>query len=225
MPRETVTIAVSELYPYESAAMLFAVLAYPKEKADRDRFADAVCNVMLRQFATDPSWADTRPATNPRHLMVAAEIADVRYKHGMKVLNEERFIAAKMAAPKWAGVVQQVTGITHPGLKVVGPTSREMLVEVSSDLDERRGVSTEGYNKANIVSRVWNTSKPVIHLCLSMHRVTHEIAPDQRTFNPWDFFFDREMTRAVITKAAPVFELAEQVFGFDPDEMVEVLAV
>jgi hypothetical protein len=220
MPRETVTIAVSELYPYESAAMLFAVLAYPEDKSDRGRFADALCNSLLRHFATDPAWADELQNTRPRHWMVDAETADMRCKHGMKIINEERLIAAKMASQTWAAA------IPRPDLeKPARPTSRAMLTAVSIDLDERRGTVTDGYNKGNLVDRHWSTSKPVLHLCLGMHRVIHETATDQRTCTIGDFYYNRELTRAVITSAAPVFKLAEQRFGIAPDEMVEVIAV
>jgi hypothetical protein len=33
VPRETVTIAVSQLAPYEAAAQLLALIAYPNSKA------------------------------------------------------------------------------------------------------------------------------------------------------------------------------------------------
>jgi hypothetical protein len=224
MPRETVTISISDQYSYESAAMLFAVLAYPDDKRTRDRFADAVCNVMLRQFATDPTWANELQNTRPRHWLIGAEKADQEWQQGMLILNEERFMAAKMAAPKWAGFVRQETGVIHPGLKVVGPTSNEMLTTISIELDERRGTETD-FNKGNIVSRQWSTSKPVLHLCLGMHKVIHDTAADHLTFNPWDFFFDRNLTAAVIDKAAAVFQAAKQVFNIDPDQMVEVIAV
>jgi hypothetical protein len=222
VPRETVTIEISKLPPYEAAAQLFAVLAYLDDKAARTRFADATCNVMLRQFAAaDPTLVDTPQATvRPRHWMLEPDKADLTWKRGVKVLMDERLEAARMASPRWATAVEQITGLPHPGLKNLGHLSGEMLAAISSSLDERRGNSTEGYNKRNIGTRVWKTSKPVIHLCLGMRRVIEETMPDHRTFNPWAFFGVPKLTYAVIERASRVFKLADQVFdGIDPDQL------
>jgi hypothetical protein len=99
-----------------------------------------------------------------------------------------------------------------------------MLAAVSIDVDERRGTTTEGYHKGNLIDRHWSPSKPVLHLCLGMHRVIHQIAADQRQCRLEDFYYNQEFTRAVITSATPVLANAERL-GISPDDMIEVIAV
>jgi hypothetical protein len=227
MPRETVTIELSKVPPFEAAAMLFAVLAYPDDKVARTRFADAACNVVLRRFvAVDSSLADTpQPAIRPRHWTSDPKKADLTWKRGVKVLMDERLEAARMVSPRWAAFVERKTGIPHPGLKNFAPLSPEVLAAISCSLDERRGRDTK-INKRNIGTRVLKTSKPVIHLCLGMRRMIEETMPDHETFNPFAFFGVPELTYAVIERASWVFKFSDQAFdGIDPDQMIEVIAV
>jgi hypothetical protein len=219
---ERVTIPVSDLYPYEAAARLFGVIAYPDDRRARERFSDAICNVLLRYFAADPPRADTLQAARPWHLLADPRRADIECKKGWSIINDQRLEAAKMASPKWASFVSEQTGLIHPGLRVIGPTSNEMVAAVAVDLDERRGTDTEG-NKGNIVSRVWTKSKPVIHLCLGLHKVVHDLAHDHRSLSI-ETLFHRDIIRAVIETAAPVFEAAEHVFGIPRGDMIEVVA-
>jgi hypothetical protein len=225
MPRETVTIELSKLPPFEAAAQLFAVLAYPDDKAARTRFSDATCNVMLRRFvAADSTIADTPEAVvRPRYWMMEPKKADLTWDRGIKVLMDERMEAARMASPRWATAVEEETGLPHRGLRNIGHLSTEMLAVVSASLDERRGKNTEGFNKGNIATRVWKKSRPVLHLCLGMRSAIFETVPDQ-SFNPWAFFGVPALTHLVIAKAAAVFERAERVFGIPTNEMIKVLA-
>lgn len=206
--------------------MLFAVLAYPDDKAARTRFADAACNVMLRRFiAADPTLADTpQPAPiRPRHWTQDPKKADLIWKRGVKVLMDERLEAARMVSPRWAAFVERTTGIPHRGLENLAPLNPDVVAAISCSLDERRGRDTK-INKRNIATRVLKTSKPVIHLCLGMRRMIEETMPDHQTFNPWAFFGVPELTYAVIERASWVFKFADQAFdGIEPDQMIEVI--
>jgi hypothetical protein len=227
LPRETITIELSKLPPFEAAALLFGILAYPIDRKARALFVDATCNVMLRRFAAvDPNLVDT-PAegVRPRYWMMSPRDADRAWDRGVKVLMEQRLEAARMAAPHWAAAVQRITKIPHPGLEDIGPLQEEMLLEVSSSLDALRGRDVEGYSKANIATRIWKTSKPVLHLCLSLRSVIFEFLPDH-DFHVWAFFGSPKLTQLVLMKASVVFNLADEVFGkygISREGMVEVL--
>ena len=155
-----------DLPPHELAARLFAALAYPTDAKRRQRFEDAVCNKVIRELASDPHWAAAPQAIRPRHLLMSSDQADAEFKRGVRVVNNERLIAGKMAAPLWASFVRNRTGFIYPGLAVVGPTSSDMISVAAIDLDERRGTASDA-NKGNVVARIWTPSKPVLHLRLA----------------------------------------------------------
>jgi hypothetical protein len=74
----------------------------------------------------------------PEHALMDADIADAAVADGMRIINRERIIAGKMAAPAWAGFVQFQTGIIHQGLVLTGPTSKPAWTAAAIDLDKRR---------------------------------------------------------------------------------------
>jgi hypothetical protein len=79
MPRETVAIEISKLAPYEAAAQLLAVIAYPSNKRERERFADAICGWVLSQSWKDSELSST-PITAPSRYWQAANGADIVLK-------------------------------------------------------------------------------------------------------------------------------------------------
>lgn len=223
MARERVVIPIDDLPSYESAARLFAVLAYPDDKKRRQLFEDALCNKFIREFSKNPEWSSTTQAIRPRHALMDAGQADSQLKRGVRIINDERLIAAKMGAPAFAEVVQRVTGIVHPGLKAAGPTSDDAWTAVAADLDQRRKHKSDG-NKGNVISRAWSPSRPVIHLCLALHGVIHRAGVGASVLGLGDFLFDRGLVAEVVNAATPAFEVVQHAFGIRPDDLIEVIA-
>jgi hypothetical protein len=209
--------------PHEAAARLFATMAYPLSEPRRQTFERAICNKAIRAAAADPTWRSTVQMIRPEHALMNADKADGAFSDGLRVINQERIIAGKMAAPAWAAFVRSQTGIIHPRLVPVGPTSQPAWTAAAIDLDERRGVDTA--TRANVISRVWMPSKPALHICLAVHKAIHDNAPDQyrRGLNLGDFLYDRALVELVLEMAACVFEAAPAVFNISHADMVEII--
>src|SRR4051794_293199 len=99
MPLETVTIELSKLPSYKAAARLLAVIVYPTSASECEHFADAIVIWFLQQRAlADHDWARVPFPIEPRLLTV--NDVDGTLKRGLRILNRQRLIAAKQAAPK-----------------------------------------------------------------------------------------------------------------------------
>ena len=172
MPREVVAIA-ARAPDYEYAAQVYEVLAYPDDHRQRERFGDAFCYIQIREAARSiPGWAQIAKV---RAALVLQDpsAAEKSYGEGLRIISNERLIAAKQAAQ----TIGKADGILETA---VAPTSNEAVMEVSIDLDARprrgkaKGKSSEG-NRANIVSRRWSPSRPVLHLALALHFLSYRL--------------------------------------------------
>jgi hypothetical protein len=203
-PIETVHIPIFDMAPYEAAARLFAVLAYPKvtEKKPRARFERAICFKAIEGLCNDPNWANSNQSIRPSDLLQDRKAVEIEYKRGVAKIKQERMIAAKVAAPTDCYLVASADGvvgiagadITAQELGYFAPTSNERIAEVSLDLDEirvkknaadrrlrprgrrriPRRVRLAEANNENIKHRCWSSSKPVLHLCLALQMTLNE---------------------------------------------------
>jgi hypothetical protein len=227
MPRETVTIELSKLAPYEAAAQLFAVIAYPYSQKDRVRFSDAICGWMLGQFiaANDQEW---EPTSQARYWRALVKGPNVELAKGFRVINRERLIAAKMAAPGLEEFRQFMTQRRQPGW-APRPTSDEVIEAVSADLHHPKRPATRGRkgdgggNRENIISRHWTPSKPVLHLCLSLHLNIHALSPNREDLHLGDFLPSKDTIAGIIGLAGG-FSEAMRLFNIEPEELIEVIA-
>jgi hypothetical protein len=228
MYRETVTIELSQLAPYEAAAQLFAVIAYPESQEDRVRFSDAICGWMLGQFAEDAEWASTPQTTLPRYWKALVSGPDVELRKGFRAINRERLIAAKMAAPRFEEFRQFALEGREPG-QAPRPTSTKVTDEVSKDLMQprrsaERGRKGEVVASENIVRRAWVPSRPVLHLCLALHLAIHTSSPNQQDLNLGDFLTSKPTIAGILGAAEPIAIAMTPCFDIKPDELIEVIA-
>ena len=199
------------------------MLAYPTEADGQRRFDDAICNKLLREFARHSEWADAPQTMRPRHAFLDPIVADRKFEAGIKVINEQRILAGKMASPTWAGYLQEQLGVTFPDLEIVGPTSIPAWTAAAIDLDRYRETDTEG-DKSNIVRRCWTPSKPVLHLCIALHIVLHAEAPNLPGLNIGNFFDDGELIQKVMGWANYIFPSVPDLFKISADDLIEVVA-
>jgi hypothetical protein len=173
---ETVHIPLFDLAAYEAAALFFAVLAYPDDKNARTRFERAICFKAIERMCKDANWAHSHQTLRPSDLLQDRKAVEREYKRGIRLIKQERLIAAKMAAPTDCNVAAVVNGLEGKGaggakardFGYLAPTSLKWLAEISMDLDRLRRRESD-FNKGNIVHRSWQPSNHVLHLCLALH--------------------------------------------------------
>ena len=177
MPWETVTIELTKLKPYEAAARILAVIAYPYEASECEHFADAILVWFLRKRAlTFNDWARVPYPIEPR--LFTVEDVEGGLKRGLKILNRRRWIAARQAAPRFDWFWEYATTGHKPKWQPVAPTSEAMIDAISLDLEEPRRRETRGRKagkgavvaKSNEIRLAWTPSRPVLHLCWAFHR-------------------------------------------------------
>jgi hypothetical protein len=229
---EPVIIPLTTAPAYECGALLLATLAYPLDRRARDRFWAAICTKCLDHL--DRYHRDENREQPPLHLMQDREIVRGDFEQGFWVINCERLIAAKMGAPIWAGRKRELTGLIHPGLRVVGPTSKESWTAAAVDLDHpvrlsmpkrarsgRRRKPSSG-NKGNIINRHWNPSLPAIHLAIALHEYIHDNIPQVEGINLGDLLTDKEALSWIIVTAAWIRHEAQACFGLPTSRLVTV---
>jgi hypothetical protein len=230
MPRETVTIELSKLEPYEAAAQLFAVIAYPDSQKDRVRFSDAICGWVLGELAQDdPEWASAPQPTKPRYWLAFAKGTTVEIAKGLRVINRQRVIAAKMAAQRYEEYRLFAMEGREPGW-AQRPTSGKVIDAISMDLMHPERRATRGrkgkgtVDGENVTSRVWTPSRPVLHLCLALHQAVHVLSPNQQELNFGDFLTSKTPIAGIIREAAPISIAMRPCFDIKAEERIEVIA-
>jgi hypothetical protein len=178
MPRETVTIELSKLPPYQAAARLLAVITYPDSTSECEHFADAIVIWFLQQRAlADHDWARVPFPIEPRLLTV--HDVDGTLKRGLRILNRQRLIAAKQAAPRLDWFWQFATTGRKPQWEKVDPTGEAMIDAIDKDLKQPKRLETRGrkakkgdvVEKSNVIRLAWTPpSRSVLHLCWALHR-------------------------------------------------------
>lgn len=230
MPLETVKIEFTRLAPYEVAAQFFSIVAYPKEKDARLRFSDAICGLMLGEYSAgnDPEWNSAGQTVPPRYWQALVNGPKVEFDKGLRIINRERLVAAKMAAPKLEELRQFMMTRRSPGWGH-SPTSNKVMDAITRDLGQAERRATRGRkgdggdNRENIIRRHWNPSRPVLHLCLALHQYMHAESANHRNLNLRDFLSVPDAIAGIV-ELGEAFSLMMRIFGIDPGEQIEVMA-
>lgn len=186
MPVYTLSPDSSE--PYECAAALLALLAYPHPAADtseRPAFHAALCRAaLLGCAADDPDWLWHSQPIKPGYLLLEEATADRGLAQGQKRLDE-RLIAARMALP----FLQQASTGQPPKLpKALPRWSLNGMADLV--LDQARQSDPH-----NLEARVFRPSLPVIHLAAALLIASDGLeAPLGHRLSAWHLFYDRELT-------------------------------
>ena len=98
MPRETITLALSSLWPFEASAQFFGILIEPTDAEARRQLTLAEYHRQLRHDAeTDPEGARIWQYWPPEYLLFDPALAEKLHKRAMDILDRERMIAAERA--------------------------------------------------------------------------------------------------------------------------------
>jgi hypothetical protein len=165
MTMETVMLVIDERFAFEAAANLLAVIIHPDRPAERKQFVDAAIFLALRRAANeDPRWAAQPQPIRPALLLQDIRAAETRWQKGMKVFFEQRLVAGTLALPN---ILQALGG----EVRLAGdrPVSLNNLADDAAQvLAELRGRGAKGGDAANVKTRSWKPSKPVLHLCVAI---------------------------------------------------------
>jgi hypothetical protein len=228
MPRETVTIKLSKLAPYEAAARLLAVITYPDSASECEHYADATVIWFLRERAlADHEWARVPFPIEPRLLTV--NDVDGTFKRGLRILNRQRLIAAKQAAPKLDWFWQFATTGQKPQWDTVDPTGEAMIDALSVDLKQPKRRETRGrkavkgvVEKSNVIRLAWTpTSKSVLHLCWALHRA---IPGEDLKLGDFLSSVDDKAVLGIIHTAEAASHLLRGAFAIAESEWIAVVA-
>ena len=210
MPRESITIPISTSLPHEAAATLFGIIAYP-DAADWKRRALFETAMYYKAVAgmveESQHWARTHQPIRPGLLVQDPKRMQVEFQRGVRIIANERLIAAKMAGPTINRFNRdRGQSISNNLDSHSAPTSEAAWTAASLDLDERRGKNSRG-NKGNMVDRHWKPSHPVLHLSLALHEVIalESPQPGAAGLNVGDFMRSPELLLAVIVRAQAVW--------------------
>jgi len=229
MPRETVTIELSKLAPYEAAAQLFGVIAYPDNVNECEHFADAIVIWFLRQHAlADHDWARVPYPIKPRLLTVSD--VDATFERGLKVRNRQRLIAGKQAASKFDWFWQFATQGQEPQWDKVDPTGEAMIDAVSVDLKQPKRHEPRGrkakkgavVEKSNVIRLAWTaSSKAVLHLCWAVQRA---IPGEDLMLGDFLSSVDGKAVLGIIHAAEAASHLLRGEFGIEDSDWIAIVA-
>ena len=175
VPRETVTIALSSLWPFEASAQFFGILIEPVDAKARRRLTLAEYHRQLRHDAeTDPKGARIWQRWPPEYLLFNPKLAEKLHKRAMNILDRERMIAAERALAFIRDMLVKDAG--GEGLELwadgerLGPFNSENFDLwalrqqriLAGRPDDRDAVTAK-----TIEQRAWKHTKPVLHLAVA----------------------------------------------------------
>jgi hypothetical protein len=228
LPRETITIELSKLAPYQAAVRLLAVIVHPDSAAQCEHFADSSAIWFLRQRAfADQEWARRPFPIEPRLLTVSD--VDGAFERGLRILNRQRLIAAKQAAPKFDWYWEFVRTGQKPNWNPVDPTGEAMIDAISPDLKQEKRRETRGRkadegsvaHKPNVIRLAWTPSLPVLHLCWALQRA---IPGENLMLGDFLSTVDTKMVLGIIQDAQAASHLLRGQFKIEDSEWIAVLA-
>jgi hypothetical protein len=203
---------------YEAAAALLSVLAYPDDLEARERFKDAYCQHAIRGLAKSLAWANSRQLMRPQCLLETENRAHTAYRRGMKAINSQRMIAARMLAPTLR-VVADIAD-AKPLADYPAKTSRALLCEVAAESEEYTGDKTE-LNESNFIHRRWSPSRSVLHLAVAIAGGSTRYSPIEES-DPHSRFDKPELVEAVAVRAEQIRQVVAGIAGIDPESMTRV---
>jgi len=155
------TIDMTQLQPYEAAALVLTLLAEaptggPGTSLDQ-RFGE-VCAYVIHHIAqTNPSWAEEHQLLRPMHALIPLPRAIEAGKRVATAL-EHRLIAGRMAIAFIDAEVLGEAARLPPGVKRLSHNEMARFVAEGS----------ETLTESNIKNRSFYPSMPVIHLCAAL---------------------------------------------------------
>ena len=175
VPRETVTIALSSLWPFEASAQFFGILIEPVHSEARRRLTLAEYHRQLRHDAeADPQGARRWQYWPPEYLLFDPARAEKLHKRAMKILDRERMIAAERALVRLRDALVKDAG--RKGLEL-WENGEKLGLFNSEDFDLRllrqqrilagRPDDADKVTIKTIEQRAWKHTKPVLHLAVA----------------------------------------------------------
>ena len=203
---------------YECGAVLLALLAHPDPKEDqmRGRVVRTLCHLYLRgRKETDEAWAATPQAIKPIYAFVDPKDIQKDLRTFQRRLRD-RMIAARMAM---AYIKQHVEGKKFRLPRGLKSVSLNQLAElVVNDLS--------GKDEANIETRIWRPSRPVIHLAAATAMaIDHAERQGAGTIHLGHVLHEVEVTRYILRTAIEIADLirSDARFPADADRLMRVV--
>lgn len=184
-----IKIDTSTAPPYEGGAALLSALAWPEMLADPDaigRRQAALCQIYLRARAeVDEVWASTPQLIKPLHMLRPWKEVQAFDRDLQKRLRV-RMAAARMVLPFL--IEAEGSGVTPKWPK--GSISLNRMAErVIGDTAESE--------VSNVKTRVWRTSRPVIHIAAAVDVAIRHAEASKRTVTVADLLQDAAVIRWV----------------------------
>ncbi|MGD1037920.1 MAG: hypothetical protein ABR878_12155 [Roseiarcus sp.] len=214
MPREIVEMPVSREPLYEAVAVFSAVLAYPEHQDSRDRFAAAWCRATIRARAKkDEAYASELQPIRPGYFLMSDNAAKAAMQD-----------AARRLAERKTAVIA-----THPLFEAAErgreiETIRAFAMALSNNAEggaamamylvrNHKNDDSKAYAK-NLVTRVINPSRPVIHAAMAYWRIVLEargmgVATDEEAERR--ILHDRDVFQYVIRLAEDYRQIAVSI--------------
>lgn len=225
---EHVCIPVLDITGYEAGALFLAVLAYPEDKNARKRFERATYFKIVEHLAKNNTWKNSNQTLRPDYLLQDRKLVEKEYKRGIRIIRQERMIAAQIAAPMDCYLVALVNGRGSIGSGgqladengYPRPISETSMVQASIAWDEIRKKNTN-MNDGNIKTRCWKPSKPVLHLCLAL-QVTFNVGEEMSYLDlPFEEFFNNpNLIMTIIERAKFYRNFTANVFDIPKREQI-----
>jgi len=175
VPRETITLALSSLWPFEASAQFFGILIEPTDAEARRQLTLAEYHRQLRHDAeTDPEGARIWQYWPPEYLLFDPALAEKLHKRAMDILDRERMIAAERARVRLCDWLEKDAGgkglaLWENGEKL-GPFNSEdfdlWLLRQQRILASRPD-DPDKVTVKTIEQRAWKHTKPVLHLAVA----------------------------------------------------------
>jgi hypothetical protein len=204
MPREVVTIVVSQLSPLAVEAQFFAILAEPLDARARKKLIEAEYRLLEPQMRYLGSEDEAK----------LNKLAAKRHKRAVQVIERERLLAAEYANARIAERVVKSAGAKGLELRADGEpigdgrlTMQNYALWAVSKQHELAGRPdpAEGTWKT-FQQRAWRNSKPVVHLVLGWHWAARSKTSDAVHVRLAVLFADPDATKAF-------FDVCEQLRG------------
>jgi hypothetical protein len=176
VPRETITLALSSLWPFEASAQFLGILIEPTNAEARRQLTLAGYHRQLRHDAeTDPEGARKWQYWPPEYLLFDPALAEKLHNGAMDILDRERMIAAERALVRLRdALVKDVGGkrleLWENGEKL-GPFNSEdfdLWLLRQQRILAGRPDDPDKVTIKTIEQRAWKHTKPVLHLAVAV---------------------------------------------------------
>jgi hypothetical protein len=234
---------------YRGAGFL-AALAHHESEEQFGAFAGAIiCKLFDGADGTaDLAWDTVRCSC----MMQNRKRVESTIVRGVRIINEERLEAAFVALPKWLDFLRRADGCestepvpTHASKKMLDAVSAHIvskradprlwtLTESVESMERRASDSCRGRRRtsgaqeidsANILSRTWKKSLPVLHMCIATYTST-----DGNDITLNDILYDSEKLLRIIDYSEGIRPFVADLFKIEsqypslpipgaPDEM------